>query len=523
MSTDIVKKLLTQLASQKTLNQNRLNKLKRRFASQHKMGMISNARILDVYRKMILNNDLPVNLTLLELLKKRAIRTLSGVAPIAVLTKPYECPGKCVFCPTEKKMPKSYLSNEPAVMRAILMKFDPYKQVELRLNALSDHGHETDKIELIVMGGTFSHLPKKYQTWFVKRCFDACNLKTSKDLKTAQKLNEKAKHRIVGLTLETRPDFIDEAEIKRFRELGCTKVEIGIQAIDDKILSLNKRQITVEQIIYSTELLKKTGFKVVYHLMPNLPGSTPAKDLKMYQKLFTDPRFQPDMLKIYPTVVTKNTELFKWWKAGKFIPYSDKQLLNLLIKMKLATPNYVRIIRLIRDIPEQSIEAGNKISNLRQTLTRVLKERDQICRCIRCREARGNVKNADKAKLFIEKYPASNGQEFFLHFSSPDKKILYAFLRLRFNNEAKNFIPELNNAALIREVHTYGKALAIDTQSKTAVQHLGFGKKLLAKAEEMAIDGGFHKMAVISGIGVRGYYRKFGYKLQGTYMTKKLK
>lgn len=522
MQTEIIKQLITKLNSQKILNQNRLNKLKRRFASQYKMGMISNAHILAYYKKIILDGKLEVNPILLDLLKKRAIRTLSGVAPIAVLTKPYECPGKCIFCPTEKKMPKSYLSNEPAVMRAILTKFDPYKQVELRLNALKNHGHETDKIELIVMGGTFSHLPKKYQTWFIKRCFDACNLKTSKDLKTAQKLNEKAKHRIVGLTLETRPDFINEEEIRRFRELGCTKVEIGVQAIDDKILSLNKRQITVEQIIYSTKLLKKSGFKVVYHLMPNLPGSTPTKDFKMYKKLFTDTRFQPDMLKIYPTVVTKNSTLYKWWQAGKFIPYSDSQLLNLLIKMKLATPNYVRIIRLIRDIPEQSIIAGNKISNLRQTLSQILKERDEICRCIRCREARGNVKNANKAKIFIEKYLASDGQEFFLHFSSPDKKILYAFLRLRFNNESDHFIPELKGAALIREVHTYGKALAINTKSKNAIQHLGFGKKLLSKAEQLAKDAGFNKMAVISGVGVRNYYRKFGYKLQGSYMVKKL-
>jgi elongator complex protein 3 len=514
--------LLSQLVKFKTLNSNRLNKLKRRYASSQNISMLSNAELLKFYKQSVKANKLPFRPEIEELLKKRAIRTLSGVAPIAVLTKPYTCLGKCAFCPTEKEMPKSYLSNEPAVMRAILCKFSPYKQVKSRIDALEKHGHNTDKIELIVMGGTFSHLPHKYQNWFIKKCFDACNKTLSTTLQMAQKKNETAKHRIVGLTLETRPDCIDEEEIKRFRNLGCTKVEIGVQAIDDKILSLNKRKITVEQIIYSTQLLKESGFKIVYHIMPNLPGSTPSKDLKMFKTLFSNSNFQPDMLKIYPTVVTKGSLLYKWWQQGKYKPYSDKVLFNLLIKMKLSIPYYVRIIRLIRDIPKESIVAGNLISNLRQNLKLYLEKENLACKCLRCREARANIKDASKAKLFIEKYAASNGQEYFLHYSSPDKRILYAFLRLRLNNKKNIFLKELTKAALIREVHTYGQLVNINKTEKNAVQHLGFGKKLMAEAEKIAINAGYEKIAVISGIGVRNYYRKLKYKKTKTYMIKRI-
>ena len=515
------RQLLRILALMKTKNLNRLNKAKRQFANQHKIGMISNADLLRLYRSLLKRKKITADNALASLLQKRKIRTLSGVAPIAVLTKPYPCPGKCIYCPTEKDMPKSYLSNEPAVMRAIATKFDPFKQVQARIRALTDNGHETDKLELIVMGGTWSCLPRTYQNWFIKRCFDGANSKVSKSLLEAQKRNESAKHRIIGLTLETRPDYVNENEIKYWRKLGATKVELGVQSLDNQVLKLSGRGHGAEETIRATKLFKQAGFKVAYHLMPNLPGATPTGDLTSFKKLFTNENFQPDMIKIYPTVVTKNSKLYQKWKNNNYRPYNHKQLFNLLIKMKLAVPEYVRIIRLIRDIPKESIEAGNIISNLREDLKLELQKQKKHCRCIRCREAREEIKGANQAKLFITKYTASGAEELFLQYASRDKRKLFAFLRLRLPQNKTSYLPELNGAAMIREVHTYGRLMPLNKRGKS-VQHIGLGTKLMRRAEEIAIKNGYNKIAVISGVGVRGYYRRFGYKLNGTYMVKKI-
>ena len=518
----IHEQLIHKLGKLKVKNLNRLNKIKRKFASEHKIGMISNADLLSVYRGLLKKKRIEINKDLEALLQKRKIRTLSGVAPVAVLTKPYECPGKCAYCPSEEDMPKSYLSNEPAVMRAQLTDFDPFDQVKVRIRALTENGHNTDKIELIVMGGTWSYFPRQYQNWFIKRCFDACNTKNSKTLEQAQKLNETTKHHIVAITLETRPDYIDETEIKYWRKLGATKVELGVQTLNEKVLKLNKRGHGVEAVIKATRLFKQAGFKIAYHMMPNLPGATPKTDLDDFKKLFSDPNFQPDLLKIYPTVVTQNSELFKWWQQGKYKPYSDKVLLNLLLEMKLSVPDYVRIIRLIRDIPKESIEAGNIVSNLREDLQKAIHDQGKRCKCIRCREAREDITDLDQAKLFVEKYPASDATECFLQFTSKNKRKLYAFLRLRLpTKDEKAFIPELKNTAMIREVHTYGKLLALKGKEK-GIQHMGFGTRLTKEAEKLAKEAGFSKIAVISGVGVRGFYRKLGYRLEGTYMTKKI-
>ncbi|MBU1131815.1 tRNA uridine(34) 5-carboxymethylaminomethyl modification radical SAM/GNAT enzyme Elp3 [Patescibacteria group bacterium] len=522
MNTENCEQLIAQLIDLKIKTADQLNKKKRAFCNAQKSGMPTNAELLGLYRKMIKLKQIAPNIEMEKMLQKRKIRTMSGVAPVAVLTKPFPCPGKCAFCPTEKQMPKSYLSNEPAVMRAIMLKFDPFKQVSARIKALEANGHATDKIELIVMGGTWSYFPRQYQSWFIKRCFDACNGKTSKNISCAHELNEKAKHRIVALTLETRPDFCDEKEIQYWRKLGATKVELGVQAIDDKILELNKRGHGVKEIISATKLFRQAGFKICYHIMPGLPGSTPAKDLKLFKQMFSDENFQPDFIKIYPTVVTKGTAIYKSWKSGKYKPYSEKQLFNLLLKMKLATPDRVRIIRLIRDIPQESISAGNKITNLRESLQKKLIEMKTPCQCIRCREAREDIKDLKQAKLFIEKFKANSATEYFLQYASPDKRKLYAFLRLRLpEKNEQNFIPEINGCAMIREIHTYGKLVPL-AGKQTGIQHSGFGTKLTEKAEELARAAGFEKMAVISGVGVRGYYKKLGYGQEGTYMTKKL-
>ena len=515
-----------------------LAQIKRQAAGKFKMASPLSADVFRIYQKLLRQKKIKRNEQLEALLKKREVRTISGVAPIAVLTKSYPCPGRCAYCPTEKNMPKSYLSNEPAVMRAVAFNFDPKKQVAGRINVLEMNGHPTDKLELIVIGGTWSALPEHYQKWFIQKCFDGANGKKSSSLSAAQKTNETAKHRIIGITLETRPDCITPKEIVKMRELGATRVELGVQTIYNSILQRNRRGHNVAETIRATKLLKDAGFKICYHLMPNLPGSTPAKDLKMFREIFTNQDFQPDMIKIYPCVVTRGSEIYKWWKQKKYKPYSDKQLLELLIKIKKIIPPYVRVNRLIRDIPSPSIAAGNKISNLREVVAAEMARRGLACKCIRCREVghsltlKGGLPGVlplgrdKKPKLFVRKYSASGGVEYFISYESPDKKILYAFVRLRIpllSKEGRGVVlPELDNAALIRELHTYGHLVPIDQNSPGATQHLGLGKKLMAEAEKIARKSGIKKMAVISGIGVREYYKKLGYKKEGTYMVKSL-
>lgn len=520
----IDREIIIKMSKIKPILASKFNWQLRKIASSFKVAAPAKIQLISAYHKLVKQGIIKPSLALEKLLKKREIRTLSGVAPIAVLTKHYPCPGQCVFCPNEKNMPKSYLSNEPAVMRAITYKFDPYKQVKMRLEALAQNGHDTDKCELIVMGGTWSYLPIRYQNWFIKRCFDGFNRRTAKSLAQAQKWNETAKHRVVGLTLETRPDYINETEVKRMRDLGCTRVELGVQTISDKILKLTQRGHSNQQTVLATRLLKDAGFKISYHMMPNLPGSTVKQDFQTFKTIFTDSAYQPDMLKIYPCVVTKDAKIFNWFKQGKYKPYSDKQLLALIVKIKKIIPPYVRISRLIRDIPEISILAGNKISNLRQLINQRFQKTGEFCRCIRCREARNQPINLKDLKLKIIKYPASEGQEYFLSYESKDEKTLFAFLRLRlqqnFSNQLLAKLPELKDAAIIREIHTYGQLIPLKGPANKAIQHLGLGKKLISKAEEIVRKNKFQKLAVISGIGVRQYYQKLGYKLQGTYMIK---
>lgn len=518
-----------QLIKDKPETRKNLSDLKRQAAGKFKLPPPLSADIFKIYQKLLRQKKIKRDPKLEMLLKKREVRTISGVAPIAVLTKFYPCPGRCSYCPTEKNMPKSYLSNEPAVMRAIAFNFDPKKQVVGRIKVLEMNGHPTDKLELIVIGGTWSALPDRYQKWFIQKCFDGANGKKSSSLAAAQKINETAKHRIIGITLETRPDYITSEEIARMRELGATRVELGVQSIYDSILQRNRRGHNVAATIRATKILKDAGFKICYHMMPNLPGGTPARDLKMFKEIFTNPDFQPDMIKIYPCVVTRGSEIYAWWKQKKYKPYSEKQLVELLINIKKIIPSYVRVNRLIRDIPSPSIEAGNKVSNLREVIAREMAQRGLRCKCIRCREI-GHQKNGiaefslrHTPKLFVKKYSASGGTEYFISFESPDKKILYAFVRLRIPNlKTPPLLPELANAALIRELHTYGHLVPIDKKSPGATQHLGLGKKLMAEAEKIARKLKIKKMAVISGIGVREYYKKLGYHPDGTYMIKNI-
>lgn len=508
-------------------------------AGKFKMAPPANQKLLTAYHDLIKKQQIKRYPLIEKFLMKREIRTLSGVAPVAVLTKPYPCPGKCAYCPTEKGMPQSYLSNEPAVMRAIANDFDPYRQVQMRIRALIDNGHEPTKIELIVIGGTWSYLPKNYQTWFIRRCFQAANefdankikvtetdCHSSPSLSIEQSANETAKYKIIGITVETRPDYINHRELIRLRRLGVTRVEIGVQHLDDKILKLNRRGHLIKETVAATKLLREYGFKITYHLMPGLPGSTVKKDEKVFTDLFSREEFQPDQLKIYPTVVTKGSLLYKWWKEKKYHPYSNKQLFELLLRIKKNIPPYARIIRLIRDIPEESILAGNLISNLRQDLQKKIDQEGAICQCIRCREAKNRLITTNKIKLRTISYPAAKGTEYFLSFISKDEKTLYAFLRLFLPNKKENnnrLLKKISPCAIIREIHTYGKLIPAGHHNKDAVQHLGLGKRLIKLAEKITTENNYENLAVISGVGVRDYYRRLGYTLYQTYLIKQIK
>jgi len=520
-----------------------LDNIQKNICQKYKIKFLSNPQLMKIYQKLVEDKKIKSNKDFFEILRKRKIRTSSGIASLAILTKPYTCPGKCIFCPTEKKVPKSYLSNEPAVMRAILSDYDPIRQINIRLNGFNISGNPAGKLELIVMGGTWSYLPKLYQLKFIISCYIACNnygsknqvpkmrdlklenniIKLKKRLLKEQKINETSNYRIIGLTLETRPDYISQKEILWFRLLGCTRVEIGVQSVFDEVLKFNKRGHGVLEITKATKILKDAGFKINYHMMPNLPGSNLQKDLQMFKILFSDSRFQPDMLKIYPCVVTKNSKLYKLYKNKTYYSYSDKELTELLIKIKKQIPIYVRIQRIIRDIPAQSIEAGSKISNLRQIIK---KNNISFCKCIRCREIRGLCK--ENVSLRRMDYDASDGKEIFLEYIDKNDRI-YAMLRLRipsnYFKNTKHKISDLEKASIIREVHTFGPMLVVGNDDKQKPQHSGLGKKLIKEAEKITKkEFNLNKIAVISGIGVRNYYKNLGYKLSKNelYMTKKL-
>jgi len=497
-------------------------KIERKVIEKFKSPFLFNfADLLKTYKKLLKKKKIQKNENLENILKTSSIRSLSGIVSITVLTKPYPCPGKCLYCPTVNSMPKSYLPDEPACKRALDNNFNPYKQMLSRINALKATGHNTDKIELIVLGGTFSFYPKNYQLWFVKRCFEAANQKNSKTLKEAQKNNEKTKNRIVGLTIETRPDFINQKELWFLRKLGVTRVELGVQATDDEILRKNQRNCYLKDIIQATKLLKNAGFKVTYHMMLNLYGSNSLKDEQMFEELFNKPEFQPDQLKIYPCVVLKDSPLFNLYLNKKYQPYKQEELINLLIKIKEKIPPYVRIIRIIRDIPSNDIIAGNKTPNLRQIIAFKMQQENKKCRCLRCREPRESTIDFKNIKLIRREYESSNGKEIFLSFEDLKNDKVLSFLRLRLTNEWT--FPFLKDSALIRELHSYGLMAPLKSHQSN-VQHKGLGKKLLEEAERIVKqETNFKKIFIISGVGVREYYRKLGYRLFKTYMAKRIK
>lgn len=521
--------IIYQLLRSKEKNSKTLEKLKRVFAEKYRQPLPSHFDLLKAYHKLLKNKRIKRDKKLEAILKNRPIRSLSGIVNVSVLSQPYGCPGKCLFCPTEKDFPKSYLRGEPAADRAYELSYDPYAQVKKRLEMLKNQGHPVDKVELRIIGGTWSFYPFSYRKWFVYQCFEAANdflrrrRKRSKNLKEAQKINERAKARIVGISIETRPDFINEKEIKRLRELGVTLVELGVQTVFDDILELNQTGFSLRDIASATQKLKDAGFKVLYHLMPNLYGSNFQRDLLLFEKVFQDERLKPDWLKIYPTLVLKEAKLFNLWKAGKYQPYSDEEIIELLIKAKLKVPYWVRIARIMRDVPAGRIIAGTKLSNLREIIQKKMKERNLICHCLRCREIRGDYRFQKKLYLKREDYLASGGREIFLSYEDKNRKRVFSFLRLRIPNQnQKPVFPALKGAALIREIQTYGELTPLGEKRKSP-QHRGLGKKLIKIAERIASkEFNLKKIAVIAGVGVRNYFRALNYRLKDTYLVKKL-
>ena len=475
--------------------------------------------VLAGYRELVADGVWEKDTALEKALTTRAIRTLSGVTAFAVMTKPYVCPGQCTFCPLELGMPKSYLSDEPAAARAKALNFDPQLQIESRLEQLVETGHDTDKIELIVIGGTFGNYPEAYKRAFFKTMIDTVNGFTSKTLEAAQVANETASRRLVGISVETRPDWIDEKEVKLFRELGVTKVQVGVQAFDEAILKRIKRGHSLQTVADATRLLKDAGIKVCYHFMPNLPGSTPEKDVAMARLMYTDPRFKPDFVKIYPAQVISGTEMYREWERGEYQPYSDELLKEVLKRITLIIPPYVRVDRLVRDISKKWVAAGTKSTNMRQYVEGELKKEGRVCRCIRCREIHGRT-SLSAPRLQDRKIATLGGMEHLLTYESHGS--LFSLLRLRLPTGYSPLFPELTGAAIIRELHTYGKTVPHGQKTSNQTQHHGLGKRLMAAAERRARAAGYKKIAVISSIGTREYYRHLGYTRNGLYMVKDL-
>ncbi|HKZ85585.1 MAG TPA: tRNA uridine(34) 5-carboxymethylaminomethyl modification radical SAM/GNAT enzyme Elp3 [Anaerolineae bacterium] len=485
-------------------------------------SMFSKNLLVRTYRHLCETGQLEFDEQTLLRLQMKPTRTISGVAPVTVLTKPYPCPGKCIFCPTDVRMPKSYLPDEPGAMRAEQHGFDPYAQTKSRIDTFDGNGHATDKIELLVLGGTWSSYRRDYQEWFVRRCLDAMNGCDSSSLAEAQALNETARHRNVGLVIETRPDHVTPEEIRWLRRLGVTKVQMGAQSLDDRILELNKRGHTVEDTRQAMTLLRAAGFKVVLHWMPNLLGATPGGDLVDFQRLWDDEALRPDEIKIYPCSLLANAELYEYWLRGEYHPYADETLIDLIAACKLRVPRYCRINRVYRDIPAPNIVAGSTLSNMREIVRRAMQARGEHCECIRCREVRG--RRIEDSALHFEDldYTTRAGEEHFLAFNTPTGK-LAGYARLSLPQEDIDLgIDEIRGAALIREVHVYGPALAIGDAMEGRAQHRGLGTQLLAEAERIAAGRGCRRMAVIAALGTREYYAKRGYVLDGTYMVKSI-
>ena len=513
--------LIDELAALRPLTSHRYNHVIRAYARRG-LPWLSKSQVLDAYQRLCAAGRLTFDPDLRTHLQMKPMRSQAGVAVVTVLTKPYPCPGRCVFCPTDARMPKSYLHDEPGAQRAERHAFDPFAQTASRLRALEATGHPTGKIELLVLGGTWSSYRRDYQAWFIKRCFDALNGFEAASLEEAQTANETARRRNVGLVVETRQDHIDAGELRWFRALGVTKVQVGIQSLDERVLALNARGHDVQATRDAFRLLRLAGFKIHGHWMANLLGATPDGDAADYARLWDDPAIRPDELKIYPCMLLPNAELHDYWLRGEYTPYTEEELVDLLARCKAQTPPYVRLTRVVRDFPTTNVVAGNKKANLRQLAQERLREAGAPCRCIRCREIRRDPVPAAALTLRDLTYTTDATTEHFLSFETDDDR-LAAFLRLSLPTGACDQpFPELAGCAMIREVHVYGPALDPGTDSRGEAQHTGLGAALIEHARAIARAAGYPRLAVISAVGTREYYRRLGFAPDGLYMIMEL-
>jgi elongator complex protein 3 len=574
----ILDEIISLALQEQDLTKDSFHKVQNGVYKKHKLKRpIPSIQILQRYNELVSKGIYIENIPFKKVLRKRGVRSLSGVSVISLLTKFFGCPGKCVYCPTFDDLPKSYIPNEPAVMRAQLNVFDPILQIHNRLRSLEITGHKIEKNDIRIIGWTWSVYPKDYQESFIKGIYDACNTysemkgfiedtdlqkdkfasfkikesyiaKASPDIETAKKLNESTSCRIIWIAIETRPDWLDVAEIKRLRRFGVTRVEIGYQTTDDEINELNKRGHGNKESIEATRLLKDAGMKVVAHMMPNLLWSTPDIDRSSMKEVFENSDFRPDELKIYPMMVTDKSELTQIWKDGGFIAYDDETLIDLMCDLEAMVPEYIRINRTYRDIPATEILHGSTLSNLRQIVEERLKKKGIKMLEIRAREIKDKINDPQNAVLHIFEYDASGGKEYFLTYEDPVDRTIFSLLRLRIpswyfeihpikisshshpdenqdlsktktgisatNKKLFELLPELEWCAIVREIHTFGDQLSIGEKWSTFGQHIGFGKRLMEKAEEIAKEKyGIEKMAVIAWVGVRKYYEKRGYVL----------
>jgi elongator complex protein 3 len=532
--------IIDELLKKRPKTKNELQRLKIKFCKKHSLKKVpSNADILA-------NVDDEENYQILEcLLKIKPMRTISGVAPVAVMTSPADCPhGRCIYCPggVKKGTPQSYTGREPAALRAKFNDFDPFRQTKARIEQLETIGHHTDKIDLIVMGGTFPAREMQYQEGFIKGCFDAMNNTVSSSLREAHKLNEESKHRCIGMTIETRPDWCKESHIDRMLEQGCTRAELGVQTTMDGVLKFVERGHDVSDTVEATRLLKDAGLKVGYHMMPFMPNTTSGEDLENFRKIFENDAFKPDMLKIYPTLVIEGTKLYDLWKSGKYKAKSVQDAVKLIVEVKKIVPKWVRIQRIQRDIPIQLIEDGVINSNLREIVRVKLDEIGAKCKCIRCREVGHRLLNGEKiesenVKLLHVYYNASEGEEVFVSFEDTEKDILIGYVRLRKPSERvhRKEMKE-KSCAVIRELRVLGAMVPLGEESdkdKNTLkdifsitekwQHRGFGVALMKECENIAEEKwDVKRILVNSGVGARNYYKKMGYERIGAYVGKGL-
>jgi len=482
----------------------------------------------------LIRNLKPDEKKLLPILRRKRIRTISGVTIVAVMTKPYPCPktAPCAYCPGGPTIgvPQSYTGFEPAAMRGIQNRYNPYRQVRSRIRQLEAIGHNVDKVELVIMGGTFPATPVRYQTRFVQRCLDALTHQKSQSLEQAKQQAETSRTRNVGITVETRPDWAKQPHIDHMLAMGVTRIELGVQNIHDDIYRLINREHTVQDVVDATRTLKDAGLKVAYHMMPGLPGSNFNRDLKAFQTIFTNPDFKPDMIKIYPCLVLKGTKTYEWWKKGEYQPYTTEEAAALIAEVKKLVPPWVRIMRVQRDIPANLIEAGVKHSNLRQLALQKLREQNLRCHCIRCREVGhrwlndGVKPNLDNVQTSTLKYDASEGEEIFISAEDQTNDVLIGYLRLRIPSPNAHR-PEIHTepCSIVRELHVYGPLVPVGKHRAKAWQHKGYGETLLAEAERVTRDEyNRGKVVVISALGTKQYYKRFGYQHDGPYMSKTL-